>query len=208
MAHIVHEMDLQAWISDYSRWNISITQSFFNRDSKGKEVVLNITPTYLDELGEKESIGNHESFINLMKMPIKDNSAISLWRFFDTHVWTYETQTNIYRWKDDSEERSNPPYIGLLSFLVLIYAKDMGADTSQFAFYQQLEKLGISRTIPNFLAKLVLLWEALQIWSQQLYQGNLGIFIAKSSENPQERYVSYIKRQLMLNEYSKRVPFL
>ena len=150
---------------DYADWNDLIAERFFNKEMKGKEVLLYINEDIINEIGSKFG-KNVQNFVECVK--IGPSGATS------TKICHNALQ--IYKeWRVNRQ--GYPQYLAYLALFVLAATKD--GDFDPKAYYPRLRTLvnepSKTGTYPSF-DKMVKLWEDLEKWTKNNKHEELGRF--------------------------------
>ena len=152
---------------DFIDWNNKLAQYFFNEETEGREVILNINKKIIEEIGPNTN--GLDSFIDSLKQ------GASWTTYSGLCMKAYQSFEN---WR--KRDFKYPPYIAYLCLFVL--ANELDGDFSPNAYYPKLNKLlGFDEEagmLPSF-DKMIALWSDLETWSKEDKNEDLGSFTAR-----------------------------
>lgn len=152
---------------DYLRWNDAITAHFFNTESAGQRVHLEVDEDLVGEIGA--SLGG--GLADLVAAVLTGPPWVPPWADL-----CQRALAACDGWRD--RRREYPPYVAYLAVFVL--AAGVEGEFAAQAYYPRLRALlGMEPggTLPHF-DRMFELWDDLEIWSVRDCQGRFGVFEA------------------------------
>jgi len=191
----------------YKKWNIALTNYFFNENNINKEVILYADKNLVNEIGEKHGLGNYDDFIKCILIDF--NSRCNLYddiidspkRLGNNRVTiNQELNHKIKRFPNhlaDKTGKFDLVYFNYIIFYLTVFV-DNAEDRS---FYNSLNQI-IDSLIPNDndtlpLNGLDLIFNKIEEWTLKSKNGKLGIFRARRLGNL--AYLGLLKYQVVLS---------
>jgi hypothetical protein len=175
----------------YLEWNDALASRILRPEMAGREVFLFVNDDLIEEIGGAESV--REFVTEVERGPPWVDSGRGLCQ---------KALQALDNWR--ARELRFPPYIGYLCLFVLAVGGE--GDFPAYAYYPRLRRLlgwpDVHAGAPPSFDRMLLLWEDLEVWSNQDMDGALGIFSIRIAG--EWIHVGLPKAQAVLTEHERR----
>lgn len=190
----------------YRKWNIALTNHFFNESNESKEVILYADKNLINELGTINNLGSYNDFINCIlvdfdsRCNLYDDIIATPKRLGnDRIVINKELSNKIKEFPNHLSSKSGKfdlVYFNYIIFYITVFVDN----TEDKSFYNSLNKI-INKIIPKDnntspLKGLDLIFNKIEEWTLKNKNGKLGIFRARRLGNL--TYLGLLKYQVVL----------